>query len=57
MSEKRNKRNRRGDQKKEEIAQVLEQCSDLGIADAIAIRITKKQKPKCIKRQFFKRSA
>jgi hypothetical protein len=51
MSEKKFTRNRKSNQKKEEIAQVLEQCSDLGIVDAIAIRATqKKQKPKYYRR-------
>ncbi len=51
MPESKAKRNKKGTQKKEEIAQILEQCGSDGIVDAIDIRATqKKQKPKYYRR-------
>ncbi len=54
---KKTKRYLEGDQKKEEIAQVLEKTGIIGKQDAFELRATKKTKQKFIKRRFFKRSA
>lgn len=51
------KRYKKGDQKKEKIAQVLEKTGLEGKQEALELRASKKTKQKFIKPRFLKRSA